>query len=224
MNLLARMPSNDEAMERPDQAQALLKHQGDVLDVSEMPSFGFGHRSLMWWGTQGLMLVEGTVFALCVAAYFYLASQAQRWPPTGPAPDWSWGTVHSVIALISLWPNHRAKAAAERLDLKRVQLWMVLLLTIEFSMLAVRLMEFRHLNVAWDDDAYGSVVWMLMGLHTLHLITDTFDSAVLAVLTFTHRMEGKRYVDVSENALYWYFVVWSWLPIYAVVYGAPRWL
>jgi cytochrome c oxidase subunit I+III len=28
-------------------------------------------------------------------------------------------------------------------------------------------------------------------------------------------------VDVSENALYWYFVVGSWLPIYAVIYLAP---
>jgi cytochrome c oxidase subunit I+III len=27
---------------------------------------------------------------------------------------------------------------------------------------------------------------------------------------------------VSENALYWYFVVLSWLPIYAVIYLAPR--
>jgi cytochrome c oxidase subunit I+III len=35
-------------------------------------------------------------------------------------------------------------------------------------------------------------------------------------------MEGKRFVDVSENAVYWYFVVLSWLPIYAVIYGAPR--
>jgi heme/copper-type cytochrome/quinol oxidase subunit 3 len=35
-------------------------------------------------------------------------------------------------------------------------------------------------------------------------------------------LEGKRFVDVSENALYWYFVVLSWLPIYAVIYWAAR--
>jgi cytochrome c oxidase subunit 3 len=39
---------------------------------------------------------------------------------------------------------------------------------------------------------------------------------------FTGPLEGKRFVDVSENALYWYFVVLSWLPIYAVLYLAPR--
>ncbi|HZA94736.1 MAG TPA: cytochrome C oxidase subunit III, partial [Burkholderiaceae bacterium] len=49
-----------------------------------------------------------------------------------------------------------------------------------------------------------------------------WDTAVLAVLMHTGPIEGKRYVDVSENSLYWYFVVFSWLPIYAVIYLAPR--
>jgi heme/copper-type cytochrome/quinol oxidase subunit 3 len=83
-------------------------------------------------------------------------------------------------------------------------------------------MEFTSLNTRWDSQAYGSVVWMLMALHTIHLVTDAYDSTVLTVLMFTGPLEGKRFVDVSENAMYWYFVVLSWLPIYAVIYWAPR--
>jgi cytochrome c oxidase subunit 3 len=30
----------------------------------------------MWWGTMGLMLIEGTVFALTIMAYFYLRSHS----------------------------------------------------------------------------------------------------------------------------------------------------
>jgi heme/copper-type cytochrome/quinol oxidase subunit 3 len=63
---------------------------------------------------------------------------------------------------------------------------------------------------------------MLMGLHTTHLITDAYDSLVLTVLMFTGPLEGKRFVDISENAAYWYFVVLSWIPIYAVVYWGAR--
>jgi cytochrome c oxidase subunit I+III len=75
----------------------------------------------------------------------------------------------------------------------------------------------------WDADAYGSVVWLLLGLHTTHLVTDVYDTVVLAaVLFFSRPLEGRRHVDVAENSLYWYFVVWSWLPIYAVIYLAPR--
>ena len=49
-----------------------------------------------------------------------------------------------------------------------------------------------------------------------------FDTVVLAVLMFTGPIEGRRFVDVSENAMYWNFVVAAWLPIYAVIYLAPR--
>jgi cytochrome c oxidase subunit I+III len=44
------------------------------------------------------------------------------------------------------------------------------------------------------------------------------------VLVFTGPLEGRRFVDVSENAVYWLFVVFSWLPVYAVIYGVPRWV
>ena len=43
-----------------------------VSDVSALPDTAFGHRSLMWWGTMGLMVIEGTVFGLAIAMYFYL--------------------------------------------------------------------------------------------------------------------------------------------------------
>jgi cytochrome c oxidase subunit 3 len=78
---------------------------------------------------------------------------------------------------------------------------------ISLVFLALRGLEFTTLNVSWHANAYGSVVWLLLGLHTTHLITDTVDTTVLAVLLYTGPFEGKRFVDVSENALYWYFVV-----------------
>jgi heme/copper-type cytochrome/quinol oxidase subunit 3 len=45
---------------------------------------------------------------------------------------------------------------------------------------------------------------------------------VLAVLMFSGPVEEHRFVDVEENAVYWYFVVLTWLPIYGVIYWAPR--
>jgi heme/copper-type cytochrome/quinol oxidase subunit 3 len=37
-------------------------------------------------------------------------------------------------------------------------------------------------------------------------------------------IEGKRFVDVSENAIYWYFVVALWVPLYVIIYWVPRWM
>jgi cytochrome c oxidase subunit III len=119
-------------------------------------------------------------------------------------------------------PNEMARRAAGRLDLQAVRRSLLWCMAFSLAFLAVRALEFTALNCEWDDDAYGSAVWMMMGLHTLHLVTDTWDSAVLAVLMYTGPVDGKRFVDVSENAVYWYFVVGSWLPIYATVYFGAR--
>jgi heme/copper-type cytochrome/quinol oxidase subunit 3 len=168
------------------------------------------------------MLIEGTVFAIGVMTYFYLRGVASQWPMAGRPPELLWGTLNTIVLIVSLVPNQLAKRAAEREDIVRARWWLVVCLLLALVFLVVRAFEFAALNVSWYTNAYGSVVWLLLGLHTTHLITDTVDTAVLAVLLFTGPMEGKRFVDVSENAVYWYFVVLSWLPIYAVIYGAPR--
>jgi cytochrome c oxidase subunit III len=87
----------------------------------------------------------------------------------------------------------------------------------------VRVFEYTTLHVSWDSNAYGSIVWTLLSLHTVHLVTDLADSLVLTAMMYTrHGHELKRFIDVSENAFYWYFVVFAWIPIYAVLYWAPR--
>ena len=193
-----------------------------ALDVRDLASFGFSHSSLMWWGTAGLMAIESTVFGIAIAMYFYLRSHADSWPTSAPPPELAWGTINTIVLLLSVVPNHFAKRAAEQLDRGGVKLWLTICLAFGFVFLVVRGFELAALNVRWDASAYGSVVWLLIMLHTVHLVTDAWDTTVLDVLFFTGPLEGRRYVDVSENALYWYFVVLSWLPIYAVVYLAPR--
>jgi cytochrome c oxidase subunit I+III len=127
-----------------------------------------------------------------------------------------------VVLLASLVPMREAKKAAEALDLPKVRLWITVGTAVAIAVLVLRVLEFKALHCQWDSSAYGSVVWTLLGLHTLHLLTDGFENLVLNVLVFTGPLEGKRFGDVSEDSLYWYFVVWSWVPIYAVIYWAPR--
>jgi len=214
-----REPGGNAASRRSDKPPAPTP---DTLDVRNLPSFGFGARSLMWWATAGLMLIEGSAFAIAVAIYFYLHDVNHAWPLNAPPPDWRWGTLNTVVLVLSMAPNELVKRAAQRLDRRASRLWLVVCLLFAVAFLVVRGFEFAALNVTWYANAYGSIVWFLLGLHTTHLITDTIDSAVLAALLYVGPLEGKRFVDVSENALYWYFVVLSWLPIYAVIYIAPR--
>ena len=193
-----------------------------VINVEKMPRFAFGHRSVLWWATMGITVIEGMAFALVITSYLYIKGRNPHWPPGVFPPDLRWGTLNTLVLLLSCVPNQLAKGAAEKLDLRRVRFWMVVCILFAAAFNVIRVFEFRHLNVWWDTNAYGSVVWTLLGLHTVHIITDFIDTVVLAVIMFVGPLEERRFVDVSENAFYWYFVVITWLPIYGLIYFAPR--
>jgi len=193
-----------------------------VLDVSGLPSFAFGQRSILWWATLGMLAIEGTAFALLIAAYIFLKWRVPDWPPGFAPPDLRWGTLTTVIVLVSVIPNALTKRAAEQLDVAKTRLWLVVSFVFALAFCGVRALEFTTLNCWWDSNAYGSIVWTLLGIHTTHFVTDVIDTGVLMVIMFTDRVDANRFVDISENSFYYYFVIFSWLPIYAVIYLAPR--
>ena len=194
-----------------------------VGDAAVLPDHGFGSRSTTWWGVSGFMAIEGAAFALAFAAYFFLMAQERQWPASAPPPDLLWGTLTAALLLLSEIPNVWVKRAAEAKDLATVRTGLIVMSLIVLPIFVTRGFEFDHLNVGWDRSAYGSIVWALLLMHTVHLITDWVDTLVLAALMHTHHgLKGRRFVDTSENALYWHFIVASWLLVYAVIYWAPR--
>jgi heme/copper-type cytochrome/quinol oxidase subunit 3 len=197
---------------------------GRVLDVSSLPPYAFGHQGLIWWGTAGFMVIEGAMFVIVLIAYFYLRIQVSEWPPSLPNPDLGFGTANLLLVFVSCVPAAVAKKAAEKMDLRKVQIWLVVLTLFGVASLVLRGFEYGALNTRWDDNAYGSITWLLISLHTIHVATDVTDSAVLAVLMFTGPVTPRRFVDASENSLYWYFIALWWTPVYLTIYFAPRWL
>src|SRR5918994_7869845 len=96
-----------------------------VLDVSHLPTTVFGHRSHMWWGTLGFMLIEGTTLLVCLASYFYLRLNFPTWPPEHTLlPSVGWPTVHVVLMLASMVPMGLADRAARRFDLSGLRRWL----------------------------------------------------------------------------------------------------
>jgi cytochrome c oxidase subunit III len=195
-----------------------------VGDVSGLPEYSFGATSLGWWGVIGFMLIEGMGFVLAIGVYYYLTPYEQSWPPLSPPPALFWGTLFTVIALASELPNVWINRMAHAQNLPAVRWGLTLMSLAGLGLLVVRWFEFTHLNVRWDQNAYGSIVWALIALHATHTATDVYDSIVLTALVWTKKVDGRKFSDVSDNALYWHFIVWSWVVLYVVVYWTPRWL
>jgi cytochrome c oxidase subunit 3 len=193
-----------------------------TLDLSGLPTYGFGPTMTMWWGTFGFILIETTGFALAAGLYLYLAINNEQWPLGAPPPGLLWSSLLTFVLLVSLWPNYIAKKNAREEKLPEVRRDLVIMSVIGAVLIVLRAFEFTTLYARWDQNAYGSIIWVILGLHTLHLVTDFADTVVLTALMFTKHGHGKRFSDVEDNAAYWDFVVISWLPLWALLYGFPR--
>ncbi|MFL6720507.1 MAG: cytochrome c oxidase subunit 3 [Sphingomonas sp.] len=193
-------------------------------DLADLPTHKFGPSSLTWWGILGFMVIEGAAFGLAFAAYFFIMGHEQGWPPEGRrAPDVLAGTLFTIIILLSEIVNTRIKKAAEERDVPTVRMLMPVIVAIGVVLLIIRGFEFNSLNCRWTDDAYSSIIWALLLLHTTHILTDWIDTVVLTFLMRTNLgWEGRRLVDTSENSLYWRYVWLLWIPIYLMIYWVPR--
>jgi cytochrome c oxidase subunit 3 len=195
-----------------------------TADVSELPTHKFGPGSLTWWGVLGFMIIEGAGFALAFAAYFFIMGHEQGWPPEGRVPpNLLPGTLFTVLILLSEIPNTMIKRAAHERDVPMIRILMPVMVGIGIVLLVIRGFEFNNLNCRWTDDAYSSIIWALLVLHTTHILTDWFDTVVLMFLMRTDvAWEGRRLVDTDENSMYWRYVWLLWLPIYVMIYWIPR--
>jgi len=194
-----------------------------VLDLSHLPLHATGTASLTFWGTSAFMLIEGSGFALAIAVYLYLMTNSPSWPLNAPPPDLLPGTILTVLLLASLVPNLLVTRWAGQRDLRKVRIGLVIMSIFGIVPLVPRIFEFPALNIRWDDNAYGSILWVMLGLHTTHILTDLADTLVLTCLMFSRHGDNlRRYGDVEDNALYWNFVVATWLPLYGCIYWIPR--
>jgi heme/copper-type cytochrome/quinol oxidase subunit 3 len=193
-------------------------------DVAALPTHKFGPGSLTWWGIIGYMIVEGSAFALAFAAYFFLMGHEQGWPPEGrAAPDLLAGTLFTIVILLSEIPNTMVKKAANEGKVLAIRSLLPVMVALGVVLLIIRGFEFNSLNCRWTDNAYASIVWALLLMHTVHILTDWVDTIVLWALMRTPlAYEGRRLVDTDENALYWRYVWLLWLPIYLMIYWVPR--
>ena len=194
-----------------------------ALDVSRLPTTVFDHRSHMWWGTLGFMVIEGTTLFVCIASYFYLRLNFTSWPPEHTLrPDLFWPTVHVVVLLASAVPVALADRAARRLDLSGLRRWFVVASLFAVSFLFLRWQDFLALNVRWDTNAYGSIAWAAAGFHGTILLLQVIETLVFTAFLFSKDFEEKHFSDAADSAFYWYFFVGSWVPLYLTIYLSPR--
>ncbi len=195
-----------------------------VLDASHLPDAAYGHRAPLWWGNLGLILIEGMMFVLMIGTYFYLMKNYRTWPPEStPRPDVFWPTLLVLDLLVCLgiqeWVRRTAIHGGTR---GALILGMALTTLLALVAVFLRVQEFGSLNVQWDSNAYGSTIWTIVGLHTVHILAETGETALLTWLVLVKDPDHNDRLDLECNAVYWYFVTSMWIPLYLLVYWGTR--
>lgn len=189
-----------------------------VIDVSHLPEYELGDRALVWWGQVGMLVIEGTMFALTFATYFYLRTVAVQWPPpTVALPDLTLPSIMLALLLVSCVPMYIADEAAKKENYSRTIIWFGISGVLCIGAVVLRWYEIGALEFKWYSHAYGSAVWTLLGLHTFHLVVSTGETIVMMLILLTRsRPQHKHYLVVRIDGLYWYWVV-AWYLLYYVI-------
>ena len=193
-----------------------------VGNVTELPTTTFGHRSMMWWGTLGFIVIEGSTLFIAAVSYFYLRRNFPSWPPEGILrPALTVATVQAALMALSNIPMLMVDRGARRLDVRTVRAGMLVCTLLALVMCVLRALEFGALNVRWDSNAYGTVAWATLTAHATLLLLETLESLVFTALLFSPNLEQRDLAGATDNALYWYFLTGVWIPLYAIVFLSP---
>ena len=193
-----------------------------VLDVSPLPAWALGSRTPMFWGVVLLMCIETTMLALMALAYFYVRGNFADWPPTGTGGrSFRLATAETIILLASAIPNHLMNGVIVQAKVRRARGWLVVVTMMGAAFVALRVLELPRLQFRWDTHAYGSVVWGMLGLNTLHAVTAELENLLLVALFFIGPVERKHMHDLQLGGYFWYWLIGVWTALYAIVYLEP---
>ena len=195
-----------------------------TLDAVTLTDQGFRNHAPIWWGNRFVMMIEAAGFAILIATYFYIRHNFDSWPPARTQlPDLPIPTLNVAILVVSVLPMWYAAKLAVRNDKVKV-IGALLSVCVVFGIAAavIRILEFKSVHTRWDANAYGAIVWSILAVHFAHIIAATFETLSIASLVLIGPVEEKSYVDITANAVYWYFVALSWVAFYALLFLAPR--
>ena len=193
-----------------------------VAGVRNLPRTVFGNRALMWWGTMGFIIIEGTTLFICAVTYFYLRRNFATWPPQHVyRPGLVIPTIQVLVMLLSILPMRWVDRASHRMDLGTVRIGLLICSLLILVMCLLRVYEFRALKVRWDTSAYGSAAWAVVFAHTTLLVLEAAETLAITKLIFGDQVEERDLSGVSDNALYWYFLTGVWVPLYIAVFLSP---
>jgi heme/copper-type cytochrome/quinol oxidase subunit 3 len=70
-------------------------------------------------------------------------------------------------------------------------------LAVNIVAIVLRFFEFDALYFRWDDNAYGSITWMILSAHLLHLYILCAEDFYMMIWTYKEGLDDKHAPDIT---------------------------
>ena len=180
-------------------------------------------RPVGWWGMVLLIATEATIFASLLASYFFIRAISPEWPLAGiEAPKLDRISVFTVVLLASSLPLIAAERAIMRGRVDRVRWLLALSFVMGLAFLIHQGIEYLDLHFGIHDNAYGSLFYVITGLHGLHVLIGLLMSLVVQAKAAVGRITAERHETLRIFSLYWHFVDVVWIFVFSSLYLSPH--
>jgi cytochrome c oxidase subunit 3 len=163
---------------------------------------------MIWLGSE-LMFFSGLF-----AAYYTIRAHAVTWPPAGDKLDIIQSAIFTWILVMSSVTMQKAVWNMEHGLRRAARWWLALTFVMGSTFVLSQAVEWTKVPFTTNTDAFGSLFYVMTGIHGLHVIV-----GLIAMIALAGRMVGPA-GDPGEMAVfqavsyYWHFVDIVWVALY----------
>ena len=175
-------------------------------------------------GMIGLIVAEGSLFAVFVVAHLFYIGKSINGPY--PRDVLQIPVVGTICLLASSATVALGARALPRGDVRRSGLWLLVTAGLGAIFLAGTAREWYHLiyrdGVTIGTNLFGTTFYPLVGLHASHVIVGLVMLGLCCVFAATGVLRAVHAERVEMVSWYWHFVDGVWVVVLTVVYLIGR--
>jgi cytochrome c oxidase subunit III len=180
--------------------------------------------STAWWGMIAVIMTESMIFVILLGAYFFLRASSKAWPLDGIAPpELKLAVPFSFVLWGSSIPIFYAEAAIRKGSQRGLRVGLLVSWIMGAAFLLYTLKDFRDLTFGWRDNAYGSIFYLIVGLHALHVFVGLCMNVVVQIKAAQGKFGATRHMTVEVFGLYWHFVDAVWIFVFLSLFVSEAW-
>jgi cytochrome c oxidase subunit III len=132
-------------------------------------------------------------------------------------------TISTIVILVSSISMQWAFWSAKKDNLENVKVMMTITTVLGFAFLVLQWQGWGQLvaeKVYFVGNPSGSFLYVLTGVHAVHIISAIIFLLILLVATYQYKVHGKNMVKMEMCTTYWHFLggLWLYLFVFLLLY------